>query len=93
MSTSAEVTVAATEGPEAAEQVRYVIVAVVVTMLASFAVIAGALYLWYQEVPLALGVGGFVAFWGGGGFGVVAGMAIYNLKVERREAVEAGGAA
>ena len=32
------------------------------------------------------GVGAFAAFWGGPGFGLMAGFALYNLSVERRAA-------
>ena len=82
MSTTAEIAAEPTTG-EFAEG-RFIAVSVVVSFLVSFVVIGGALYYWYREVPLALGVGAFASFWGGGGFGVVVGMALYHLRAERR---------
>lgn len=64
-------------------RVRYVVTAVVVSIVVAFATITGALLLFHGEVPQAVGVGAFTAFWGGGGFGVVVGMALHQLRVER----------
>lgn len=74
----------ATETTTAAEpnQGRYVAIAVALCTVIAFVVVAGALYLFYTDGPTAFGVGLFIAFWGGGGFGVVLGIAVYNLKIE-----------
>lgn len=82
--TTAAVTAADAAGDGGPDQARYVVAAVVVSFLVSFLAIAGALYLTYDDLTLAAGVGVFAAFWGGGGFGVVAGVALHTLAVERR---------
>ena len=64
-------------------QATYVITAVIVTSLLFFFGLGGALLLFTGEVPLALGVALFTAFWGGPGFGLMAGMALYDLRVHR----------
>lgn len=69
--------------PAAPQQMTYVIRAVIVAFVLSFAIIAGSLLVFNGDVPVALGVGLFTAFWGGPGFGLIAGIALYNLRVER----------
>ena len=69
--------------PTEPRQATYVITAVVVTSLLFFFGLGGALLLFTGEVPLAFGVALFTAFWGGPGFGLMAGMALYDLRVTR----------
>lgn len=75
---------AGSEDPGAPNQVMYIGVSIAVCTLLFLVAIGGGLYLFYEEVPLAVAVGLFTAFWGGPGFGLMAGMALYNLAVERR---------
>lgn len=74
-------TAATTGGPSA--MARTVITSIAVATVVTFLVIAGTLYLFYGEAPQALVVGTFVAFWAGPGSGVIAGLALYNLRVDR----------
>ena len=69
--------------PREPRQATYVIAAVIVTSLLFFFGLGGALLLFTGEVPLAFGVALFTAFWGGPGFGVMAGMALYDLRAHR----------
>ena len=73
----------ADSAPREPRQATYVITAVVVTSLLFFFGLGGALLLFTGEVPLAFGVALFTAFWGGPGFGLMAGMALYDLRVNR----------
>jgi len=69
--------------PREPKQSTYVIAAVIITSLLFFFGLGGALLLFTGEVPLAVGVALFTAFWGGPGFGLMAGMALYDLRVHR----------
>jgi hypothetical protein len=69
------------EGPPTA--VRYVVVGIVAATLLAFASIAGALYAFYGDTTQALGVGLFASFWGGPGFGLIGGIAVHDLAVQR----------
>ena len=77
--------VAVSDGDESREprQATYVITAIIVTSLLFFFGLGGALLLFTGEAPLAFGVALFTAFWGGPGFGLMAGMALYDLRVHR----------
>lgn len=63
--------------------VRTVIASTVAAVTIAFALITGGILLVHDDVATAVWVGTFTAFWGGGGFGVMAGIAIHNLRVER----------
>lgn len=76
---------AASEDSDAPSQAAYVGISIAVCTLVFFLGIGGGLYLFYGEVPLAVAVGLFTAFWGGPGFGLMTGMALYNLALERRD--------
>jgi len=67
------------------EVVRYVVVGIIAATVVAFATIAGTLYGFYGDATQALGVGLFAAFWGGPGFGIIGGIAVHNLVVERHE--------
>ena len=69
--------------PREPKQSTYVITAVAVTSLLFFVGLGGALLLFTGEAPLAFGVALFTAFWGGPGFGLMAGMALYDLRTNR----------
>ena len=75
-----------TDGPPTAP--RYVIVGIAVATVVAFATIAGTLYGFYGDATQALGVGLFASFWGGPGFGLIAGIAVHNLAVERHRRSE-----
>ena len=62
---------------------RYVAIGIVAATLIAFATIAGTLYGFYGDATQALGVGLFASFWGGPGFGLIGGIAVHNLAVER----------
>lgn len=76
-----------TTAAAAPNQGRYIVVAVALCVVLSFLIVAGALYFFYQDGPTAFGVGLFTSFWGGGGFGVVLGIAVYNLRIEKLQAL------
>ena len=59
------------------------VIAVVLSAVIFFLGVGGGLLLYSGEWAFAVGVGLFTAFWGGPGFGIMAGMALYNLKIER----------
>lgn len=71
------------EASPAPSQSRYVAVSVAVTFVLFLVGVGGGLWLYEGEFVFGFGVGLFTAFWGGPGFGVMAGMSLYNLKVER----------
>ena len=77
-----------TDGPPTAA--RYVMTGIAAATVIAFATIAGSLYGFYGDATQALGVGLFASFWGGPGFGLIGGIAVHNLAVERyhRDAVE-----
>lgn len=78
--------VAAAAGRREPDQTRYLIVSVVVATLIFLVGVGGGIWLAGADIPGSLGVGAFAAFWGGPGFGLMAGFALYNLSVERRAA-------
>lgn len=64
-------------------QVAYVIAAVAVTFLLFLVGVGGGVWATSGEMVSGMAVGLFTAFWGGPGFGIMAGMALYNLRLER----------
>ncbi len=54
-------------------------------ILLTFALIAGAMYLYRGDVLGAIGLGAFMSFWLGGGFGFLVGGVLYGLQAEAHE--------
>ncbi len=52
------------------------------TVLAMFALIAGSMYLYRGDLAGSIGVGLFMAFWLGGGFGFLIGGVLYAVANE-----------
>lgn len=63
---------------------NYLIWSVAITTVLFIVGVGGGLYLYSREVPLSFGVGLFTAFWGGPGFGLMAGFALHALRSESR---------
>ncbi len=74
---------AATTRP-APSQVKYVVVSTIVATVLFLVGVGGGVLASGGDPAGAFGVGLFTAFWGGPGFGLMAGFALYNLTVERR---------
>jgi len=64
-------------------QAKYVITSVVVATVLFFLGVGGGVWLSGGDPMGSLGVGFFTALWGGPGFGLMAGFALYNLSLER----------